>query len=109
MVRGKGGAKTDPARPDRLSLNSAPARGAILEREADLSPEEIERARRDYLLTRFWISQRIWVPWWQARMGVFSRPDRLDYYNRRVPAINVWNRARSLTPSRSVTPLRFFI
>ena len=30
----------------------------ILEPDADLSPEEIEQARRDYLLTRFWISAK---------------------------------------------------
>ena len=30
----------------------------ILEPNADLSPEEIEQARRDYLLTRFWISAK---------------------------------------------------
>src|SRR5256886_16389233 len=30
----------------------------VLEPEPDMSPEEIEQARKDYLLTRFWISAR---------------------------------------------------
>jgi len=30
----------------------------VLEPEPDMSPEEAEEARKDYLLTRFWISAR---------------------------------------------------
>jgi vitamin B12/bleomycin/antimicrobial peptide transport system ATP-binding/permease protein len=30
----------------------------VLEPEPDMSPEEVEEARKDYLLTRFWISAR---------------------------------------------------
>ena len=30
----------------------------VLEPEPDMSPEEAEQARKEYLLTRFWISAR---------------------------------------------------
>jgi putative ATP-binding cassette transporter len=30
----------------------------VLEPDPDMSPEEAEQARKDYLLTRFWISAR---------------------------------------------------
>src|SRR5215475_7350606 len=36
----------------------APPPPEVLEPDSDLSPEEIEQARKDYLLTRFWISAR---------------------------------------------------
>lgn len=38
----------------------------ILEPDADLSPEATEQARRDYLLTRFWISAK---GFWGANGG----------------------------------------
>src|SRR5215468_8820807 len=36
----------------------APPPPEILEPDTDLTPEEAEQARKDYLLTRFWISAR---------------------------------------------------
>lgn len=36
----------------------APPPPEVIEPDSDLSPEEIEQARKDYLLTRFWISAR---------------------------------------------------
>ena len=36
----------------------APPPPEVLEPDTELSPEEVERARKDYLLTRFWISAR---------------------------------------------------
>lgn len=36
----------------------APPPPELLEPDPELSPEEAEQARKDYLLTRFWISAR---------------------------------------------------
>lgn len=36
----------------------APPPPEVLEPDRELSPEEAEQARKDYLLTRFWISAR---------------------------------------------------
>ncbi len=68
-----------------------------LETEAGLSPEEAEQARKDYLLTRFWISAR----------GFWGKNgDRLAW----ILSIGLLNTAstsgiaRSSTPSRSAIP-----
>ena len=48
----------------------------IVEPDPELSPEEAEQARKDYLLTRFWISARGF--WGQQRrpagVAVLDRP-----------------------------------
>ena len=36
----------------------APPPPEVVEPDPELSPEEVEQARKDYLLTRFWISAR---------------------------------------------------
>ncbi|MGY8679012.1 ABC transporter ATP-binding protein/permease [Bradyrhizobium sp. UFLA05-153] len=74
----------------------APPPPEILESGADLSPEEIEEARKDYLLTRFWISARgFWGPngdrlaWpFSIGLGVLIVATVGFQYG-----INVWNRA----------------
>lgn len=68
----------------------------ILEPNADLSPEEIEQARRDYLLTRFWISAK---GFWGANGGELAWVLSLGLIALIITnvafqyAINVWNRA----------------
>ncbi len=68
----------------------------ILEPNADLSPEEIEQARRDYLLTRFWISAK---GFWGANGGKLAWVLSLGLIALIITnvafqyAINVWNRA----------------
>ena len=68
----------------------------ILEPNADLSPEEIEQARRDYLLTRFWISAK---GFWGVNGGKLAWVLSLGLIALIITnvafqyAINVWNRA----------------
>ena len=53
------GASTPPIADTKgASEEPAPPPAEMLEPDADLSSEEIEQARKDYLLTRFWISAR---------------------------------------------------
>src|SRR5437764_10820187 len=68
----------------------------VLELEPDMSPEEAEQARKDYLLTRFWISARgFWGKngdrlAWILSIGLLIlivANVGLQY------GINVWNRA----------------
>src|SRR5256885_8544482 len=68
----------------------------VLEPEPDMSPEEAEQARKDYLLTRFWISARgFWGKngdrlAWILSIGLLIlivANVGLQY------GINVWNRA----------------
>src|SRR6266702_3644503 len=68
----------------------------VLEPEPDMSPEEAEQARKDYLLTRFWISARgFWGkngdrPAWILSIGLLV----LIVVNVGLQyGINVWNRA----------------
>jgi putative ATP-binding cassette transporter len=68
----------------------------VLETEAGLSPEEVEQARKGYLLTRFWISARgFWGangdrPAWILSIGLLI----LIVANVGFQyGINVWNRA----------------
>jgi len=68
----------------------------ILEPDPDLSPEEAEKIRRDYLLTRFWISAR---GFWQAGGGHLSWTLSFGLLALIVLqisfqyGINVWNRS----------------
>ena len=68
----------------------------ILELEADLSPEETEQARRDYLLTRFWINAK---GFWGANGGKLAWAFSIGLIVLIIInvafqyAINVWNRA----------------
>ncbi|ABE64663.1 ABC transporter related protein [Nitrobacter hamburgensis X14] len=68
----------------------------ILEPDADLSPDEIEQARKDYLLTRFWISAK---GFWGANGGKLAWVFSLGLIALIITnvafqyAINVWNRA----------------
>src|SRR5205823_5178700 len=67
-----------------------------LESDAGLSPEEAERARKDYLLTRFWISARgFWGKNGNRLAWVFSVGlATLIVVNVGFQyGINVWNRA----------------
>lgn len=74
----------------------APPPPEMLEPDSDLSPEEIEQARKDYLLTRFWISARgFWsrkgdrLAWpFSIGLGVLIVLTVAFQYG-----INVWNRA----------------
>ena len=68
----------------------------ILEPDAALSPEETEQARRDYLLTRFWISAKgFWGVNGGKRAWAFSIGLIVLIITNVVfqYAINVWNRA----------------
>jgi len=68
----------------------------ILEPNADLSPEETEQARRDYLLTRFWINAK---GFWGANGGKLAWAFSIGLIFLIITnvafqyAINVWNRA----------------
>ena len=68
----------------------------ILEPDAALSPEETEQARRDYLLTRFWISGK---GFWGANGGKLAWAFSIGLIFLIITnvafqyAINVWNRA----------------
>ncbi|MGY4499561.1 ABC-type uncharacterized transport system fused permease/ATPase subunit [Bradyrhizobium sp. GM24.11] len=67
-----------------------------LEPDPDLSPEEIEQARKDYLLTRFWISAR---GFWSRKGDRLAWPFSIGLVVLIVLTvgfqygINVWNRA----------------
>ncbi len=68
----------------------------MLEPEPGLSPEEVEQLKRDYLLTRFWISAR---GFWGAGGGRLSRVLSVGLFGLIILqisfqyGINVWNRA----------------
>lgn len=74
----------------------APPPPEVLEPDPDLSPEEIEQARRDYLLTRFWISAR---GFWSRKGDRLAWPFSIGLVVLIVLTvgfqygINVWNRA----------------
>src|SRR6266568_8654235 len=68
----------------------------VVEPDPDLSPEEAEQARKDYLLTRFWISARgFWgkqgdrLPWIFSIGLVVLIVTNVGFQY----GINVWNRA----------------
>jgi putative ATP-binding cassette transporter len=68
----------------------------IIEPDPDLSPEEAEQARKDYLLTRFWISARgYWgkngdrLAWLLSAGLLFLIVANVGFQY----GINVWNRA----------------
>src|ERR1700730_10420189 len=68
----------------------------IVEPDPDLSPEEAEQARKDYLLTRFWISARgYWgkngdrLAWLLSAGLLFLIVANVGFQY----GINVWNRA----------------
>lgn len=68
----------------------------VLEPDPELSPEEAEQARKDYLLTRFWISAR---GFWGRNGGRLAWPFSIGLVVLIVLTvgfqygINVWNRA----------------
>ncbi|MDZ4368608.1 MAG: ABC transporter ATP-binding protein/permease [Afipia sp.] len=68
----------------------------MLEPDPALSPEELEQLKRDYLLTRFWISAR---GFWGAGGGRLSRVLGVGLFGLIILqisfqyGINVWNRA----------------
>lgn len=74
----------------------APPPPEMLEPDSDLSPEEIEQARKDYLLTRFWISAR---GFWSRKGDRLAWPFSIGLGLLIVLTvafqygINVWNRA----------------
>lgn len=74
----------------------APPPPEALEPDPDLSPEEIEQARKDYLLTRFWISAR---GFWSRKGDRLAWPLSIGLVALIVLTvgfqygINVWNRA----------------
>ncbi|MCP3439897.1 ABC transporter ATP-binding protein/permease [Bradyrhizobium sp. CCGUVB14] len=74
----------------------APPPPEVVEPDSDLSPEEIEQARKDYLLTRFWISAR---GFWARKGDRLAWPFSIGLVVLIVLTvgfqygINVWNRA----------------
>lgn len=68
----------------------------VVEPDPDLSPEEVEQARKDYLLTRFWISAR---GFWGKAGGKLAWAFSIGLLVMIVAnvafqyGINVWNRA----------------
>lgn len=82
--------------PDLKGDEVAPPPPEMLEPDSDLSAEEVEQARKDYLLTRFWISARgFWsrkgdrLAWpFSIGLGVLIVLTVAFQYG-----INVWNRA----------------
>jgi vitamin B12/bleomycin/antimicrobial peptide transport system ATP-binding/permease protein len=91
-----------PASPDFVELvaeggkNVEPPPPEILEPAPDLTPEEAEQARKDYLLTRFWISAK---GFWGRSGDRLAWPFSIGLVVLIVAnvgfqyGINVWNRA----------------
>lgn len=83
-LKDEAGDQIDPPPPD------------VVEPDPDLSPEQIEQARKDYLLTRFWISAR---GFWGKAGGKFAWAFSIGLLVMIVASvafqygINVWNRS----------------
>jgi putative ATP-binding cassette transporter len=83
-VAAEGGAKIEPPPPE------------IVEPDPELTPEEAEQTRKEYLLTRFWISAR---GYWGRSGDRFALPFSIGLLALIVGTvcfqygINVWNRA----------------
>jgi putative ATP-binding cassette transporter len=83
-VAAEGGAQIEPPPPE------------IVEPDPELTPEEAEQARKEYLLTRFWISAR---GYWGRRGDRFALPFSIGLLVLIVGTvgfqfgINVWNRS----------------
>lgn len=83
-IKGENGDEVEPPPPE------------LLEPDPELSPEEAEQARKDYLLTRFWISAR---GFWGRNGDRLAWPFSLGLVALIVLTvgfqygINVWNRA----------------
>ncbi|MGL9619261.1 ABC transporter ATP-binding protein/permease [Bradyrhizobium sp. U531] len=83
-IKGENGDEVEPPPPE------------LLEPDSELSPEEAEQARKDYLLTRFWISAR---GFWGRSGDRLAWPFSLGLVALIVLTvgfqygINVWNRA----------------
>src|ERR1700733_15278518 len=100
----KGPAKSDPAARSKSPIVEVIAEAGdqvepppeVVETDPELSPEEAEQARKDYLLTRFWISAKgFWSACgdrlaWGFSIGlVFLIVTNVGFQY----GINVWNRA----------------
>lgn len=57
IVRPTDGARPTPLRDEVGDQFKPPPRG-VVEPAPDLAPEDVEKARKGYLLTRFWITAR---------------------------------------------------
>lgn len=100
--RGKEKGKKQPAKPPIVEIKGengdevAPPPPEVLEPDPELSPEEVEQARKDYLLTRFWISAR---GFWSRNGDRLAWPFSIGLVVLIVLTvgfqygINVWNRA----------------
>src|SRR3981189_3246726 len=62
----------------------------VVEPDPELTPDEAEQARKDYLLTRFWISAR---GYWGMSGDRLARPVLIVANGGFQYGINVWNRA----------------
>jgi len=100
--RGKEKGKKQPAKPPIVEIKGengdevAPPPPEVLEPDPELSSEEVEQARKDYLLTRFWISAR---GFWSRNGDRLAWPFSIGLVVLIVLTvgfqygINVWNRA----------------
>src|SRR6202030_816629 len=101
----KGPAKSDPAARSKSPIveliaeagdQVEPPPPEVVETDPEMSPEEAEEARRDYLLTRFWISAR---GYWGKNGGRLAWVFSIGLAILIVAnvgfqyGINVWNRA----------------
>lgn len=101
----KSASKSDPAAPDHSAVVAAHAEAGdqveppppeIVEADADLSPEEAEQVRKDYLLKRFWISAKGFWGKNRDRLAWLFSSGLLILIVANVGfqyGINVWNRA----------------
>jgi putative ATP-binding cassette transporter len=76
-VTAEGGDDAEPPPPE------------VVEPDPELSPEEAEEARKDYLLTRFWISTRGYLAWLFSSGLLLLIVGHVGFQY----GINVWNRA----------------
>ncbi|MBB3317787.1 putative ATP-binding cassette transporter [Rhizobium sp. BK181] len=86
----------EQARQEEASTAEAVPPPNVVESDPELTPEEVEQARRRYLLTRFWISaRRYWGPSgdklaWPCSIGLLILIGTNVGFQY---GINIWNRA----------------